>query len=114
MRRPEEKSDSETDRLYEESLRKIKNGLKHLSFDEAAKLVDVDDEVVRRSIVDDCLKVLIAERHFSGGTSLESLARELRTSPKRLAQAKAEMLGDVEAAAIEAYAREKNQQAGSA
>jgi hypothetical protein len=95
---------SEEDKLYEESVNKIRNAVKQsLSFEQAAALIDIEDEVLRNSILDDALKVLIAEMHFSEKKPLEKVARTLRLPLKRLERAKEEMLKDVEQSAIEAY-----------
>lgn len=99
-----EYAQSEEDRLYEESVKKIKDALKQsLSFGQAAALVDIKDAGLRASILDDALKVLIAEMHFNGDKTLKDVARTLRLPLKRLEKAKNEMLEDVKKAAIEKY-----------
>jgi IMP dehydrogenase/GMP reductase len=103
----EDKNVSEEDKVYEESVRRIQSAVKQsIPFGQAAKLVDVEDEGLRRAIVDDALKVLIAEMHFTGGKDLKELSARLKLPLKRLETAKAEMLKDVEAAAIDAYKQE--------
>jgi hypothetical protein len=101
---------SDEDRLYEESVNKIKSAVNQsLTFEQAASLIDVKDEALRKAILDDALKVLIAEIHFSGGKTLEELSRKLKLSLERLEKAKEEMLNEVEAAAIEKYKDSLNQ-----
>lgn len=95
---------SEEDRLYEESVEKIKKAVSQsLTFEQAAALVQVKDEALRASILDDALKVLIAEMHFTGNTLLKELAGKLGLPLKRLEKAKQEMLKEVEKEAIEKY-----------
>jgi hypothetical protein len=93
---------SDADRLYEESVRKIQNAVKSMTFGQAVKLVEIEDENVKRAVIDDALKVLIAEMHFTGGKPLKELAKKLKVPLSRLETSKAEMLDDVRAAAIEA------------
>lgn len=95
----------ELDKLYEESVSRIKSAIRDsaMSFEQAAGLIEVEDEALKASILDDALKVLIAEMHFAGGTALEELARTLKLPPARLQKAKDEMLREVEQAAVEKY-----------
>jgi hypothetical protein len=105
---------SDEDRLYEESVKRIKSAVNQsLTFEQAAGLIEVEDDALRAAILDDALKVLIAEMHFSGGKSLEELARKLRLPVKRLLRAKEEMLKEVESAAIEKF-KESTKQSGNA
>jgi hypothetical protein len=94
---------SEEDTLYEESVRKIQSAVKSMSFGQAVKLIEIEDEETKRAIIDDALKVLIAEMHFSGNMTLKELGKKLKVPVGRLETAKAAMLDDVKAAAIEAY-----------
>jgi len=96
---------SEEDRIYEESVRRIQSAVKQsMPFGQAVKLIDVEDEGLRNAIIDDALKVLIAEMHFSGKKmSLKDVSGMLKLPLKKLEIAKAEMLKDVEAAAVESY-----------
>lgn len=99
-----EEFDSEEDRLYEDAVRRIREGVKRsLSFDEAVAAIGVDDPALKADIVDDALKVLIAEMHFAAGRPLAEVAQALRLPLERLERAKREMLRDVEDAAIEQY-----------
>lgn len=97
--------ESEEDRLYEEAVGKVRDGvlLKSLSFEEAAALADLKDEALRASVLEDALKVLIAELHFGKKKTLKDLAKRLKLPIKRLEEAKAEMFSEVESAAIQAY-----------
>ncbi len=96
--------------MYDESVRRIKNAVeKSMSFEQAASLVDVEDERLKAAIVDDALKVLIAEMHFARKKTVEEVAKALKLSPELITKARAEMLGEVEQSAIDAYKREHGQ-----
>lgn len=107
-----EKIRNEEDSLYEESVRKIQSAVKSMSFGQAVKLVEIEDEKLKRAVMDDALKVLIAEMHFSGNMTLKELGKKLKVPLGRLEAAKAEMLEDVRAAAIDAS--QKSSQVGNA
>lgn len=99
-----EYAETDEDRLYEESVRKITGGVKRsLTFEQAAALVDIKEPATRNAVIDDALKVLIAEMHFAGGKPLDEVAKALGLPLKRLEKARAEMLADIEAEAIEKY-----------
>ncbi|MGD8352206.1 MAG: hypothetical protein PVG55_04350, partial [Nitrospirota bacterium] len=72
-------------------------------FDEAASQVEVEDEELRKAIVSDALKVLIAEMHFLKKKSLEEVAEALKLPLERVAEARREMVEEIEADAIQRY-----------
>ena len=101
----------EQEKLYDESVRRIKSAVeKSMSFEQAASLVDFEDDALRAAIVNDALKVLIAEMHFAHKKTVEEVARALKLSPERITQARAEMLGEVEQSAIDAYKADHGQE----
>jgi hypothetical protein len=101
---PDEAFKTETDKAYEKAFAKIKEGLaKGLDFDTACAAVEVVDEELRKSIIDDMLKVLIAEEHFTKNISLYQLAENLKVPVDRLESAKLSMLEDVKDASIKAF-----------
>jgi len=92
------------ERILREAIEKVKALLgQGKTFDEAIIAIEIHDPALRESIVDDTIKVLIAEEHFAGLVSIEALAKKLRVDVARLNKARTEMLQDVEEAAIEAY-----------
>lgn len=100
----------EEEELYNESVRRIKSAVeKSMSFEQATGLIDVKDEKLKAAIIDDALKVLIAEMHFARKKSVEDVAKALKLPPKRVAQARTEMLAQVEQAAIEAMKADRGQ-----
>ncbi|MEJ2315080.1 MAG: hypothetical protein P8Y85_10050 [Nitrospirota bacterium] len=97
--------DTEESRAYEEAVEKIKKAVVEDSapFDEAASRVEVKDEKLRSAIASDALKVLIAEMHFLKKKSLEEVADALKLPLKRVAEARKEMVAEIEADAIQRY-----------
>jgi YesN/AraC family two-component response regulator len=101
---PDDAFKTETDKIYEKAVATIREGLeKGLDFDTACSAIEVEDETLRNSIIDDMLKVLIAEEHFDKKISLEDMAKKLRISVDRLESAKTGMLEDVRDSSIKAF-----------
>lgn len=86
---PDDAFVSEVDKAYERAFAAIRQGLMEgLDFESAAAKVDVADPELRRVIVDDMLKVLIAESHFGRNQPLEALAQALGLPLDRLEKTK--------------------------
>ena len=81
------------------------------SFDAACARVEATDPDLRRIIVDDFLKVVIAQRHFQGGESTEDVARALGISAERVEFARKEMLAEVAAASVDVFRRQSGEAA---
>jgi hypothetical protein len=95
---------NETDKAYERAIFQIREGLeKGLDFDSACAAVEVENEALKRHIIDDMLKVIIAEEHYNKNIPLDKLAAALKVSVDRLESAKAEMLEDVKNSSIKAF-----------
>jgi hypothetical protein len=94
---------TETDKAYEKAVASIREGLdKGLDFDAACSKIEVENEDLKRQIIDDMLKVLIAEEHFQKNVPFDELATKLKVSPERLEAARLEMLEDVKNSSIKA------------
>jgi hypothetical protein len=74
-----------------------------LSFDDACAGLKVVDPVMRQIIVDDYLKVTIAEQHFEAKRDLKDVALDLSIPLERVEAAKGQMMAEVEKAAIDHY-----------
>ncbi|MHB8881575.1 MAG: hypothetical protein ACYC69_08745 [Thermodesulfovibrionales bacterium] len=86
----------EADRLYRQEINRVREGLsKGLGFEEAIKAIEEKDEGLRQTIIDDVLKVLLAEEHFAGRASLSDLAKRLKLPVGRLEAARKSMLDEV-------------------
>ena len=95
---------NETDKAYEKAISQIREGLeKGLDFDSACASIEVKDEELKRRIIDDMLKVIIAEEHYNKNIPLDKLAAALKIPVDRLESAKAEMLEDVKNSSIKAF-----------
>ena len=94
---PDDFFESEEDRAYRSSFAKIREGLEQgLGFDEACAGIDVEDELLRRQIIDDMLKVILAEEHFTRKVTLGELAQRLKVPEELLEKTKQSMLEEVE------------------
>jgi len=81
--------------VYEDSIQRIKSGVEQgLSFGEACSLIAVKDMGLRETIINDSLKAIIAELHFSMGLPLKQIAMRLRLSLSHLLNAKKGMPGE--------------------
>lgn len=91
------------DKVYNEAMTKIREGLKNgLNFNEACSVINID-EGLKKFIVDDALKVMIAEMHYAKGMPLRQVADTLKVSIKDVDIANMEMLEDVGITAAEIY-----------
>jgi hypothetical protein len=92
----------EEDRIYSESIAKIREGMKNgLTFDKVCDTLKVEDEELKSFILDDALKIMIAEMHYGKGISLDEVARALNIPMNRVSVASLEMLEDAGVAAAE-------------
>lgn len=103
---PDDAFKTDTAKIYEKAEAIIREKLDQgLDFDSACAAVTVEDEELRKSIIDDMLKVLIGEEHFTKGVSLDDMAKKLGIEVGRLEKAKAEMMEDVKEASVRAFYR---------
>ncbi len=94
----------EESRIYNKAMDNIIAALqKGLSFDEACAGVDIADSVLKEFIVDDALKVLIADIHYAKKLPLQHVADTFKISMDIINKANMEMMLDVEIAASEVY-----------
>jgi len=101
---PEDAFKTETAKMYEKAEAIIREKLAQgLDFDSACAAIAMTDEELRKNIIDDMMKVLIAEEHFAKGISLEDMANKLGISVSRLEEAKKDMLEDVKNSSIKAF-----------
>jgi hypothetical protein len=97
----------EESRIHRAGFKIILEGLqKGLGFDEACTGLEVVEPEIRRIIIDDYLKVTIAERHFQGREELEDVAGSLKIPLERVAATREKMLKEVREAAREVYRKQ--------
>ncbi len=90
--------------IYDEAISKIKEGLKNgLKFNEACSIVNIEDAEFKRLILDDALKIMIADMHYTKGMTLKQVADTLRVPIIAVDRANNEMLEDVGISAAEFY-----------
>lgn len=86
----------EETKIYNKAMDKIMEGLKNgLSFQEACGSVDVPDEELKNYILDDALKIMIADMHYVKSLSLQDISDSLRLPVERIEKANHEMLEDI-------------------
>ncbi len=101
---PDDALKSETAKIYEKPEATIREKLAQgFDFESACAAVEVTDEQLRKGIIDDMLKVLIAEEHFTKNVSLDDMSKKLGIEVARLEKAKTEMLEDVKNASVRAF-----------
>jgi deoxyhypusine synthase len=101
---PDDALKTEKAKIYEKAEAIIREKLdRGLDFDAACADIGVEDEKLRKDVIDDMLKVLIGEEHFTKNVALEEMAKKLNVPLERLEKAKLEMLEDVKESSIKAF-----------
>ncbi|HXX57469.1 MAG TPA: hypothetical protein VEI96_05670 [Thermodesulfovibrionales bacterium] len=96
----------EEDRIYKHTIAMIRASISDgVKFDIACEFVTRDDGELRSLIIDDALKIEIAELHYGQGLSLLDVSKKLGVSMERLLKASSEMMEDVFNTATEAAKR---------
>jgi|GEM_PF-402227 hypothetical protein len=97
---------NDENRIYDEAMTAIKAAVDGgMGFDDACSAINVENEELRNIVIDDYLKILIAEMHFNRGEALEEIAGPLKITAARLERAKAEMIRQVAEESVEVYRR---------
>jgi hypothetical protein len=87
---------SEQDHIYKKSIEAIRKNIQNgQTFDLACEAISVEDEQLRRMIIDDALKIEIAEMHYGKNIPLLEISKRLDVSMERLIKANNEMLEEV-------------------
>jgi ribosomal 50S subunit-associated protein YjgA (DUF615 family) len=82
--------------IYKRSIDTIRSNINNgIKFDLGCELIDVKDEELRRLIIDDALKIEIAELHYGQGLSLRDVSKRIGVSMERLLKANTEMIEDI-------------------
>ncbi len=86
----------EEDSIYKRSIGVIRSNISNgVKFDLACEFITVDDSGLKTLIIDDALKIEIAEMHYGTGLPLLDVSRKLGVPVERLLKATAEMMEDV-------------------
>lgn len=101
---PDSAFSPEEDKIYMEALAEVKAGLaKGLDFETASAMIDIKDNDLRDAVLDDVLKVVIAEEHFAKNIPLEQISRRLNLPIERIEKARKEMFEDIEISSVDAF-----------
>ena len=96
----------EEGKIHQAGFKVIFEGIqKGMGFDDACAGLQVVDPELRAIIIDDYLKVTIAEQHFQAKRDLKDIALDLSIPVERVEAARAQMMAEVEKAAIDHYHR---------
>lgn len=96
-------SDDEEE-IYKRSIDTIRSNVSNgVKFDLACEFIDVKDEELKRLIIEDALKIEIAELHYGQGLSLIDVSRKIGVSMDRLLKANIEMIEDVMNTSIDGF-----------
>jgi len=97
----------EEERLHDAGFARIQEGLAAgLGFEKACEGIEALDAELRRIIVDDFLKVTIAQRNFQGSETTSDIAASLGIAVVRVEAARREMLAEVAAASVNFFRRQ--------
>jgi hypothetical protein len=97
----------EEDRIYRQNIESIRSNLRNgVKFDLACEFVTTDDRELKTMIVDDALKIEIAEFHYGKNLTLAEVSRILGVPMERLLKANSEMIEDIVNTANEHTGRE--------
>ena len=103
------------EKIYEEAITQIKEAMDAgLGFDEVCAKLVIEDEQFKLLVIDDYLKMVIADLHFSKEQSTQEVADILKIPEARIASARAEMLDEVLQTSVDAYHKEASEEEGPA
>ncbi len=106
--------DAEQDRLHQAGLLILQQQLdKGKSWKEAAAALKMADQSFKKVILDDFLKITLAERHFQGGEGMKKIAKSLKVPMDLLIALKQSMIDEVTAASVQTYRLSKDEQGAS-
>lgn len=99
----------EEDAIYNEAIDTLRIRLSSgMKFDEACGKLNVTNADLRECIIDDFLKICIAEMHYGKGMSIKDLSLRLAITEERVLTARKDMYEDIENAAISEYHKEQS------
>ena len=104
---------ADQDRVHADAIAFLQKRLKKgASWKQASEELAIPDPRFKAVILDDFLKITVAERHFQGGESIKSIARFLQVPVELLVAVKEDMIREVRDASIEVYDRSQPDQTG--
>ncbi len=101
----------EQDRLHAESIAWLRKRVREgKPWKKIVADFTVPDEKFKAVILDDFLKITLAERHFQSGEALKSIAQLLHVPVELLTAVKEEMIREVRDASVQVYHRSRSEQ----
>lgn len=86
----------EESRIYRKSIEMIRSNISNgVKFDLACEFINIDDMGLKDMIIDDALKIEIAEFHYGKQIPLRDISKKLGVGMERLLKANNEMMEDV-------------------
>ncbi len=98
---------TEEDKKYKEAVEKIKDAVKSgMGFDDAcASVKNIEDAGLKKIIIDDALKVLIADMYFMQKMSTDKIAETLKIPIERITSARESMIEEIKETAVKTFRR---------
>jgi hypothetical protein len=94
----------EESRIYNEAMDSIMEGLQSgLNFVDACESLNIEDKKLKEFIMDDALKIMIADIHYNKGLPLEHISGALNVPIDEVTRAHGEMLEDIEISTTQVY-----------
>ncbi|UCG77845.1 MAG: hypothetical protein JSV21_09755 [Nitrospirota bacterium] len=86
----------EEEEIYDKAIAEIKDNIeKGVKFEEACNMVEVKDEELKHLILEDFLKITVAELHFTQRKTMEEIAKELDIPVQSVVLTYKRMLNDI-------------------
>lgn len=104
------------DTIYDVAIGHLKEGVeKGWPWKKIANSVQLADEQLKAVILDDFLKITIAERHFQGGEGLKKIANSLKVPMDLLVAIRVSMIDEVSQSSVKVYqmSAEEKKRAGN-
>lgn len=99
----------EESRIYRENIEMIRSNIGDgVKFDLACEFIAVDDKELKDMIIDDALKIEIAELHYGKRIPLIDISKKLGVGMERLLKANNEMMEDIVNTAQDTASKEPN------
>ncbi len=100
---------NEEDAIYCDAMEKILPSLRSGStFESACCNLEISDASLKSFILDDAMKIMIAELHYRDGLGLPEVAERLDIPIDKISYASLEMLEDVSIASAEAFKKDNS------
>ena len=94
----------EESKVYNEAMDRIMEGLQSgLNFADACGSLNIEDKRLKEFIMDDALKIMIADIHYNKGLPLEQVSSVLNIPIDLVTRAHGEMLEDIEISTSQVY-----------